>query len=237
MEPRELHNFMNQYFETIFEPITQLGGIVAEVLGDGVMALWASAQPDSLMQRQACLAAIDIADRVRRFNETPRPLRLPTRIGLHAGHMFLGSVGALNHYEYRPTGDMVNTASRIEGLNKKLGTEKLATAQVLHQVSGILARELGDFLLVGKSRPVQVYELICRQEKASGDLEKRCDAFARGLQAYRQRSWDAATRIFSDLLETIGDDGPSRFYLGLCRRYRELPPGEDWQGVIALDSK
>jgi adenylate cyclase len=237
MEPHELHSFMNQYFETLFEPITRFGGIVAEVLGDGVMAVWAAAQPDDTLRRQACLAAIDIADRVHRFNESPRPMKLPTRIGLHAGHMFLGSVGAINHYEYRPTGDMVNTASRIEGLNKKLGTEKLATAEVLHQVNGILTRELGDFLLVGKSRPVQVYELICRQEEANPHQEKRCDAFARGLQAYRERSWDAAVRIFSDLLETLGDDGPARFYLGRCRSYQEIPPGRDWHGVIVLDSK
>ena len=122
--------------------------------------------------QNSVVAAIDIADRVRRFNETPRPLRLPTRIGLHAGDMFLGSVGAFNHYEYRPTGDMVNTASRIEGLNKYLGTGILASEEVSDQLAGFVFRELGQFLLAGKSKPVLIRELICRDGEC-GEADRR----------------------------------------------------------------
>ena len=70
------------------------------------------------------------------------------------GRLLLGSVGAMDHYEYRAVGDIVNTATRLEGLNKHLGTRILVSADVLQGLDGLLTRELGAFLLAGKSRPV-----------------------------------------------------------------------------------
>jgi len=49
------------------------------------------------------------------------------RFGLHSGQMFLGSIGGSHHYEYQAVGDMVNTATRIQGLSKYLGTRILAS--------------------------------------------------------------------------------------------------------------
>ena len=66
--------------------------------------------------------------RCERFNQAVRgrPV-LRTRFGLHSGQMLLGNIGASHHYEYQAVGDMVNTATRIEGLSKYLGTQVLAS--------------------------------------------------------------------------------------------------------------
>ncbi len=48
---------------------------------------------------------------------------------MHSGHILLGNVGAIDHYEYRPIGDIVNTATRIEGINKFLRTVFLPPAK------------------------------------------------------------------------------------------------------------
>ena len=202
-----------------------------------MLAIWATAQPDSALRTQACLTALDIAGVVQRFNQSHDNLKLPTRIGLHSGYMLLGNIGAINHYEYTPIGDIVNTASRIEGLNKYLGTRIVLSEEVLYQLDGFLTRELGKFLLVGKSKPVVVYELICRIGESSEQQRRLCAIFNIALNAFKMQSWEEAIKGFNESMEINGEDGPSIFYLKLCEKYKENPPGEMWDGLVSLDNK
>ena len=240
--PEELSALMNEYFVAVFEPVRQHGGIVSDVKGDSMLAVWATMHPDAVFRHQACLAALDIARAVNRFNlrasqrhkEPIEGLQLPTRIGLDAGIISLGTIGGVNHYEYRPVGAPVNTANRIESLNKKLGTQILVSEEVLFQLDGYLTREVGEFLLKGKTRPTVVYELICRKERANEKQQTLCTSFSEALNAYRGRSWDEAIAKFAALLRVNAEDGPSLFYAQLCKDYRETPPGEDWDGMISI---
>ena len=237
MGPNELHSFMNKYFEALFEPVTQQGGIIAEVFGDGMLALWSTPHSDVKLRHQACLAALSIGSGVNQFNQSSDSFKLPTRIGLHSGYMFLGHVGAVDHYEYRPTGDIVNTASRIEGLNKYLRTRILVSQDVLYQLEGFLTRELGRFLLVGKSNPLTVYDLICRIEDSDESQRALCLNFGAALSAYKRQAWKQAIKLFNESTKISDEDGPSVFYLRLCERYRETPPGPQWDGVVQIDQK
>ena len=237
MEPKELSSFMNKYYEALFEPVKLHGGVVSDVIGDSMLAIWATAQPDSALRTQACLTALDIAGAVQKFNQSHDNLKLPTRIGLHSGYMLLGNIGAINHYEYTPIGDIVNTASRVEGLNKYLGTRIVLSEEVLYQLDGFLTRELGKFLLVGKSKPVVVYELICRIGESSEQQRRLCAIFNIALNAFRRQSWEEAIKGFNESMEVNGEDGPSIFYLKLCEKYKENPPGEMWDGLVSLDKK
>ncbi len=237
MDPKELSSFMNQYYEAIFKPVRQHGGTVSDVKGDSMLAIWATPHPDAVLRNQACLAALDIASAVYRFKQSSDTLQLPTRIGLHSGHISLGTIGAIDHYEYRAVGDIVNTASRIEGLNKYLGTRILVSEEVLHNLDGFLTRECGKFLLVGKSQPIAVHELICRMEESNEQQRSLCAMFAEALSAYRRQSLEEAIGIFHTAIRTYADDGPSIFYVKLCEKYRENPPGEMWNDVIWLNKK
>jgi adenylate cyclase len=237
MEPEELSSFMNKYYEALFEPVKLHGGVVSDVVGDSMLAIWATAQPDSALRTQACLTALDIAGVVQRFNQSHDNLKLPTRIGLHSGYMLLGNIGAINHYEYTPIGDIVNTASRVEGLNKYLGTRIVLSEEVLYQLDGFLTRELGKFLLVGKSKPVVVYELICRMEDSNQQQRNLCAIFSKALNAFMRQSWEEAIKGFNESIKIHNEDGPSIFYLKLCQKYRDNPPGEMWDGLVCLDKK
>lgn len=237
MDPKELSGFMNRYYETIFEPIKRHTGVVANVVGDSMLAIWVTADPDSALRDQACLAALDIAEAVHRFNQTSDTLHLPTRIGLHSGYIVLGHIGAAGHYEYRAVGDIVNTATRIEGLNKYLGTRILVSEDVISHLEGFLTRELGKFVLVGKSKPVVVHELLCRTEELNGQKRNTCMAFAAALDAFRRRSWEAAMEKFYVCINNRGEDGPSQFYLKLCEQYSMRPPGDSWDGEVYMDKK
>ena len=237
MDPKELNIFMNSYYEAVFEPIRRYGGIVSDIKGDSMLSIWATAQPDTALRRKACTAALDISKAVERFKQNADTLHLPTRIGLHSGYISIGHVGAINHYEYRPVGDIVNTASRIENLNKYLGTQILISKEVLHQIDGFLTRKIGEFILKGKSKPVVIYELISRKEESSEQQRDLCAIFTEGLTAYYRQSWEEAINAFRTSIKTYKQDGPSIHYLAKCKEYKANPPGENWTGIIRLDNK
>jgi adenylate cyclase len=237
MNPKELSIFMNSYYEAVFEPIRRYGGIVSDIKGDSMLSIWATAQPDAAPRRKACTAALDISKAVEQFKQNADTLHLPTRIGLHSGYISIGSVGAINHYEYRPVGDIVNTASRIENLNKYLGTRILISKQVLHQIDSFLTRKIGEFILKGKSKPVVIYELISRKEESSEQQKELCAIFTEGLTAYYRQSWEDAINAFRTSVQTYKQDGPSIFYLARSEEYKANPPGENWTGIIRLDNK
>ncbi len=237
MEPKALASFINKYFEAVFEPVRRYGGFVSDIKGDSMLSIWATAKPDTDQKRKACLAALDIPKAVQKFKQNSDALHLPTRIGLHSGYISLGNVGAMNRYEYRPVGDIVNTTSRIENLNKYLGTRILVSQEVLHEIDGFLTRKLGAFIFVGKSKPVTVYELISRIEEAGKHQRNLCTIFTQGLDAYYKQSWEEAIQAFHASTKAHKEDGPSTFYLHLCEKYRTNPPGEMWDGLIHLENK
>jgi adenylate cyclase len=131
MDPSELTRLMNRYYEAVFRPIQDNDGLVLQVVGDAVMALWSAPEPDQGLKRAACRAAIGITNAVEQFNRGAGAFAMPTRVGIHAGEMLLGNIGAGKHFEYRPVGDIVNTASRLEGLNKHLGTKMLVSDEAI----------------------------------------------------------------------------------------------------------
>jgi adenylate cyclase len=236
-DPEELSNFMNKYYEVLFKPVRDNSGIISDVKGDSMLAIWATPRPDIDTKNLACRAAIDIIQSVNQFNRSNQKLRLPTRIGMHSGFISIGNIGAIDHYEYRPVGDIVNTASRMERLNKRLGTRILASKQVLHQLSGFLTRKLGRFLFAGKSKPVAVYELICLREESRRPQKKLCALFTQALDAYERQSWDEAIDLFNQTVSVNVKDGPSLFYLKKVQHYRDNPPDEKWNGIVCLNNK
>lgn len=236
MAPNALQAYMNRYYQVLFEPVRSHGGIVSDVIGDAMLAVWSAAESDISLRTQACHAAVDIARNVDRFNAA-NDARLPTRIGLHAGELALGNLGAMDHFEYRAVGDIVNTASRIEGVNKTLHTGILVSRAVMEGVGGFVTRELGSFRLVGKERPIVLCELLGRIGQVDSATEILLQAFARGLEAYRNQAWQQAATIFEGILQAAPADGPARFYLDLCRQYRLQPQAESWNPVIDLKRK
>jgi len=237
MTPQQLSDLMHKYFDATFAPVKQHGGLVVNLKGDSFLAIWKATRMEDGLRRQACLAAIDVAKAVHRFNGTVENLNLPTRVGVHSGQIFLGNIGAGDHYEYGPTGDTVNTASRMDGLNKYLGTEVLASDEIVQQLDGLLTREVGKFMLKGKAQPMVVHELLGRADEADDTRKKSVQIFTQGLTAFRRQSWDEAAEQFDRAIENSPNDGPAHFYAKLCQEYKNNSPGDAWDGVIVLEEK
>ena len=217
LDPAQLGRLLNDYFAQLFVPVERSGGTVMDVVGDAMIAVWSAPEADVDVRRRACTAALTIVAAVDRFNaRAPGAPMLPTRFGLHSGPLLMGNVGASTHYEYRAMGDTVNTASRLEALNKKLGTRLLASAATLESLDEFARRRLGIFLLAGKDASIEIFELLDagRAEPALSDAHAR---FAEALAHYESARFDVAMRAFEALLVDRPEDGPTRFYLERCR--------------------
>jgi adenylate cyclase len=239
MDPVQLTRLMNDYYQRVFRPVQQFGGIVSDIEGDAVLAIWAAANPSAELKHRACQASLGIACAVVEFNQTSGRPALRTRIGLDSGSMSIGSVGGGSHYEYRAVGDIVNTAHRIQGLNKRLGTQILASEATLDGVEGFLRRWLGSFLLEGKSRALRVFELLCPNQKANSDQRWLCSAFSDALNRYRAQQWQKASKQFLEILRLFPEDGPTQYYLKLSEQYKIHPPSlAAWnEGVVLIEGK
>lgn len=239
MDPRQLAALMHEYYGCLFEPVERYQGKVSDVIGDAMLAIWAAGSADALLRERACLACLDIISAVEHFNQGGRGHPpLPTRLGLHSGEMVLGNIGARQHYEYRAVGDIVNTANRIQGANKYLGTRLLVSEEVVNGLNDLLLRPLGRFLLPGKSQSVNLFELITRQSSSNAAQRQLCAAYEQALRFCQTGDRTGALHQFTMIQEHFPEDGPTRFMLTYCRESRFLSirqPEEEL--IISIRSK
>jgi len=137
---------------------------VDKFIGDEVMAFWGDPVPDPDQAVNACAAALAILRRLDELRETEgqgglRGVRV--RIGVNTGPVVAGNMGSSELFNYTVLGDTVNTASRLVGANKERGTTILVGASTREKAgSRIDARALEPLSVRGKSRVVEVYELV-----------------------------------------------------------------------------
>lgn len=237
MEPAELRLFLNAYYEVVFQAIHDQGGIISDVVGDAILALWVSSEQQVHKRMKACRAALNILSAVELFNQQQPKYRLPTRIGLHYGEICIGDVGAGEHFEYRAIGDVVNTATRIEGANKFFGTRLLISSQGLADTHNMLTRELGLFRMAGKSKATRLFELLGHNQDCTEAITHLMMEYELAFSAFKCQRWEESFCSFAKIVQKYPEDGPSLFYLDLCDKYRHSPPDKNWKGIIELKQK
>ncbi|MBD9356034.1 CHASE2 domain-containing protein [Methylomonas albis] len=233
--PREMWALLNTYYQVLGHPVVSHDGVIADVTGDAMMAVWFDA-PAASQRSAACLAALEMATAVASFNLSSSLTPLATRIGLHEGELTLGSLDAGTSSHYRAIGDTVNIAARIQGVNKYLGTRILASQSIATDLDDIVSRPVGSFRVVGRAEPVKLVEIVGLKQGSDGQPNAVHGLFTDGLAAFQQGLWTEAARLFQAALDLDTNDGPSCFYLQKALAYREMPPLE-WDGIVVLDSK
>lgn len=165
IDPSATVDFINRYLEVLFKPVFENGGLISDVKGDGMLAVWTEPTPTADLRARVCRACLQIAEDSARFFRAFPGYGLATRIGAVYGPIALATVGTSAHHEFRAVGDTVNTASRLEGLNKELGTRVLVSASIAQGLDDFLFRDLGEVRLRGKRNTVRVLELRARHER------------------------------------------------------------------------
>lgn len=240
-------NLLNNYFSVVTREIRDNHGIIDKFIGDAVMAFWTV--PFSTGDghaSDACLAALAQQKAISAFrSELPQITGLrrnapdfAVRMGLATGEVVIGTIGSEIAKSYTVIGDVVNTASRLEGVNKVYGTKIIIDETTYRYAQdAIEAREIDLLTVAGKTEPLRIYELICRRGELSPELGELRDMFAAGLAAYRNRDWEIAERRFAECLARSPDDGPARVFQQRLKHLHVTPPRNDWDGVWRLTEK
>ena len=244
---RELVKVMNRYLSTMSEPIRAQQGIIDKYIGDAIMAYWGPPFTDEADEaRLACLAAIDMMDRIGGLRkELPELLGVRTistecdlRIGIATGDALVGSIGSEFMMSFTVMGDTVNVASRLESANKFYGTRCLvAQATIAAAARAVEAREIDRLVVAGQTRPQIVFEIMGRAGELSAEQIALRAHYSEGLTAYRARHWDEATSALKAALAAAPGDGPCMVLLTRVESLRDNPPPADWDGSWHLDQK
>lgn len=231
----ELKNLLKSYYQMLGQPIAGNKGYIANIQGDAMMAIWID-QPTAIQRYAACVAALEMQKEVNKFNDSSAIGSLPTRIGINEGHINLICIKSAGSLFYNPFGDALNTASRIEGVNKYLKTCILASSLIVKGLSNIIFRSVGNFQLIGKNEPTELVEIIGVGKLPNHPNYLLYKKFSEGLKLFQQGRWKNAEVVFQSILEQHGNDGPTEFYLAHSQRYQRIEP-PNWDGVLTLEGK
>ncbi len=173
-DPATVVAFLNRALSGITDIVLAHDGLVDKFLGDGLMALFNAPVDSPDFARRAVQASLAIE---RFFGDLviaegladagTEPGAAPAgqtviRIGaaLHLGEAIVGNLGSERKMEYTAIGDVVNTTSRLEALNKKFGSSILASAEVKHAAgTGFVWESLGSEQLRGRQQSLEVFAL------------------------------------------------------------------------------
>ena len=158
LDHKQLAELLSGYLEGMTEVVFAHESTVAKIIGDAIDAH---------------------AERYRQeWEARGAPLGV-TRIGVHAGLAIVGSFGGGRLYDNTAYGDTINTAARLEAVNKQLGTRICVSAAAAERAEGFVGRPVGDLLLRGRTEPMRVFEPLRPEERKSRRALAYADAFAK----------------------------------------------------------
>ncbi len=210
-DPEMLVNLLNEYIDGLCTIAFKHEGTVDKIIGDAMCAFFGAPidQPDHQARAVAC--ALELDHFARTFAATKTAQGIPigrTRIGVHSGIATIGNFGGKNFFDYTAFGDMVNTAARLESINKHLGTRICMSAVTAEKCPGLVFRPVGDLILKGKSEQLAAVEPVTEDDSSEIDVPAYCDAF----KALR-RGDGHAIDAFRTIVEKNPNDGLSAFHL------------------------
>ena len=217
MEPGELSQMLNRYFNPMSDAVKAHGGIVDKYIGDAVMAFFNAPVNVENHADAACecalamIAALETLNRAFVLENLPE---LRIGIGINTAEVAVGNFGADDRFNYTVIGDGVNLASRVEGLNKQFGSNIIITEYTKAQIdSKFLLRRLEYVKVKGKEHAVLLYELL------ADTVENRdlCVRYNEAIEQFERDNVVEAEKILSNLSDQY-DDKVSAYF---AKRYRE----------------
>lgn len=213
-DPSSLVFLLNGYLDEMTRIAFEHDGTLDRIVGDAVAVMFSAPviQEDHAERAVACALEMDAfsEDYRKRMNEEGYPLGI-TRIGVHTGQVIIGNVGGAQHSDYRALGDAINTAARLESVNKQLGTRICISGATTSLCPDFDGRPIGDLVLKGKSQGVQTFDPLT----PASSIGSTAYMAAFDMMA---REDPAAKDAFAKLTETDPDDPLAKFHLARLTR-------------------
>ena len=163
-EPAETIELLNDYYTLMMDAINDQGGIVNVMIGDGLMSIFGAPLPREDHRRAAVLAARQMIDLIRLFNEDQAArgkVQIQIGVGIASGRVVAGYVGTQQRASYTCIGDTVNVAARLESHTKVVKRPILIDESTRRGLGdGIAVEPQGKVLMKGKTEPLNVYAVV-----------------------------------------------------------------------------
>jgi adenylate cyclase len=210
IEPNVLVRTLNEYLDGACSVVFKHGGTIDKIVGDALHVMFnaPSDQPDHAVRAVRC--ALELDDLCSKYQAQQHELGVDlgeTRIGVNTGIAVVGNFGGFLRFDYTAHGDAINTAARLEGVNKHLGTRICISENTAQHVKGVTMRPIGRLLLKGKSCKLLIFEPTVRHGGGYSPIEAYAHAYTSmdGLEPQ-------AAKAFGKLAQTYPDDGLVQFH-------------------------
>lgn len=199
IDPADAVQILNTYLDEMIAIAFDHDGTLDRIVGDAVAILFSAPveQKDHRQRAYDCAMAMD--QFARRYVEQVKQQGFSlgkTRIGVHCGEVIVGNFGGKTVFDYRALGDPINTAARLESVNKHLGTNICVSAGIVSGIKNAKVRPVGELVLKGKTEALQVYEPITHAP----------DTAYENAYQLMQKNHTAAKTAFTTLAEQRPDD-------------------------------
>ncbi|MGH7796932.1 MAG: CHASE2 domain-containing protein [Candidatus Binatia bacterium] len=202
---------LGDYFGVLTDVVVQNGGLVNDFIGDGLVVLFGAPmhQPDHADRAVAAALAMDEASRRFSAGLAARGIEWGhTRIGVHTGMALVGNIGTRGKLKYGALGDTLNTASRVEGLNKYIGSRVAVTGETAAQCRRQAFRPVGDIIVKGRKNAIPVLAPVAPADPPA--------LLARYTEAYATLTQEKpeAAELFAALHRDFPADALAAFHAG-----------------------
>lgn len=166
LDQENLLFLLTRYFSVMTRITEAYEGVIAEILGDGLLIFWNTPGSVENHEAKACASALAMQRAVSALNREFPTLGLPqiaVRIGIHTGKVLTGNMGSETKMKFGCIGDPMNLAARLEGLCKVYSVSILCSSTThgsLPADAGFVCRELDLVKVKGKDQATRIYEVI-----------------------------------------------------------------------------
>ncbi|MBN2440695.1 MAG: HAMP domain-containing protein [Spirochaetales bacterium] len=232
LSPDELVNTLNKYFAMMVEIIMGRKGIVDKYIGDAIMAFFGAPVKHTDDALQSVYTGLDMIDAIASFNNEQKRIGMPpfnTGIGINYGSVTVGNIGCEKKIDYTVIGDMVNLASRLEGLTKQY-KQKLIISEDLRNlvVDDVPCRMIEKVRVKGKTKGVNIYSVV---RELSENQKRGWQQHGKAMRIYYDREFKKAKEMFGGVLNFLPDDYIALYFIEKCDKYIKTPPPPDWDGT------
>ena len=248
----DLVELLNDYLTEMTDILLSNKGTLDKYIGDAIVAFYGAPAPVDDHEYWSCLTAVKMQERLAELREKwqeegdrwPEIVHnMQNRIGINTGKLVTGNMGSTMRMNYTMMGDTVNLAARLEASAKQYGIYIQVTEETYAACKDkFIWRDLDYVIVMGKTEPAQVFELISEEQNMPPGYDKLLPAYNEALKLYRNQDWVKAIDAFkaSDELEDMfpgRKTNPSKIYIPRCEHYRDNPPGDEWDGSWAVTKK
>lgn len=205
---------LGDYFGVLTDVVVQNGGLVNDFIGDGLVVLFGAPMPQSDHADRAVVAALAMDEAGQRFSAELAARGIEwghTRIGVHTGMALVGNIGTRGKLKYGALGDTLNTASRVEGLNKYFGSHVAVTGETAAQCRRQTFRPVGDIIVKGRKNAVPILAPV-----SPADPPALLARYAEAYAALSEQKPEAA-ELFAALHRDFPADAPAAFHAARLR--------------------